>query len=157
MREIFNFLKDTLRKLDGYWIENAGHPIIVKGVFKANFDDKILYQEEFEPCTPVLLYGFYDYPSEKQYSVFGIDAHDELELQVNAENLLRKMRKPIAIGTLLIIENDNWIVINRGWIYNRFIGKWRMNITCQRYQESVTTEGIHIKTQSDHQAVMDEE
>lgn len=152
MRAIFDFLKDALRRIDGYWIESAGHPVTVKGVFRPdpNAQKDAIYREDrgkvFEKCVPVTLYGFYDYPSSSQCSMFGIDAPDELEVQVNAEIVSEKLGRVLEIGTLLSIESSDWLVINRSWIYNRFIGRYRLELACQRYQESVTTGPIHMKT-----------
>ena len=164
MRAIFNFVKDALRKIDGYWIENAGHPITVKGVFKSTGTGlDPLYREDrektFETITPTLIYGFYNYPKTSVYSLFGIDAPDELTIQLNAGILCNKLGKIPEIGTLLNIEEADWIVINRGWIYNRFIGKYRIELTCQGYQESTTLgkNGISIQTSSKHTILDDEE
>ena len=164
MRAIFDFIKNTLKKIDGYWIENAGHPIIVKGVLKPISTKDPLYHDgrgEFVQIYPqVLIYGFYDYPKMRSIQMFGIDAPDELDVQFNAEILCAKLGKMPEIGTLLSLEQSDWIVINRTWVYNRFIGKYRIELECQRYQESITTagkNGIHIKSSSGHHMELDEE
>ena len=107
----------------------------------------------------MVLYGFYDYPTTSSHTTFGIDAPDELEIQFNAEILCQKLGKFPAIGTLLWIEESKWLVINRAWIYNRFIGKYRIQLVCQRYHESITTgkNGIHMQTSSGHQILGEDE
>lgn len=143
MRAIFNFIKDVCRAADGIWIESAGHPITVKGIFRRKKDDNELYIEdagEFIQLYPeVLIYGFYDYPQLQQTSVFGIDAPDELEVQVNIAIVSDRLGGTPEIGTLLSIEDGDWIVINRSYIYNRFVGKYRLALNCARFQRSVTT------------------
>jgi hypothetical protein len=142
MRAIFDFIKDVCRKIDGYWIENAGHPILVKGVFTAREKDELHIGKwaDFSPINAII-YGFYDYPAESQFSIFGIDSPEEMVVQINTEMASANMNGIPAIGTLLNIENCNWIVVNRGYVHNRFIGKYRLSLQCERYQESVTPTG----------------
>ncbi len=162
MRILFDFIKDAMRKIDGYWIESAGHPIVIKGKFTPQ-QSIAIYSEDrgtkFEARVPVLIYGFYDFPVSYAYSTFGIDAPDELTIQVNAENLIKKAGEIPVIGTLLWVEQSDWLVINRAWIYNRFVGKYRLEFTCQRYHESVTTgkNGVYMQTQSGHTMELDDE
>lgn len=143
MRAVFDFIKDTLRKIDGYWIESAGHPIVVKGVFKRDEAVEKLYREDrgtvFDTLPHVTFHGFYDYPTLPSLTCFGIDAPDEMEVQVNYDIVTSRLGKVPEIGTLLTIEQSDWMVINRSYIYNRFIGKYRLALLCARYQESVTT------------------
>jgi hypothetical protein len=143
MRKFFDLIKTAAKAIDGFWIENAGHPIVVSGVFRPtnNNIDNIYCEDRdkiFESMH-VTIYGFYDYPTTSYCTTFGIDALNDLEVQLNAELLLKKLGKFPEIGTLLYIEQSNWLVINRSWVYNRFIGKYRISLICQRYQESVTT------------------
>lgn len=148
MRVIFDFIKYVCRKIDGYWIESAGHPIIVKGVFTVREKDEV-YFGRLTNLSPIniIIYGFYDYPTESQFSIFGIDSPEEMVVQINPETISEKLVP--AIGTLLNIESCDWLVVNRAYVHNRFIGKYRLALQCQRYQESVTT-GIHMKTSSGH-------
>lgn len=144
MRAIFDTIKGLLRKADGFWIDNAGFPIVVTGVLKPDTKVERLYLEDgckvFNSQTPILLYGFYDYPSEGNYmNMFGIDAPDEMEIEFNEENVLKKLGMLPEIATVLRIEDATWTVIQRKRIYNRFIGRYRLSLTVTRYQESVTT------------------
>lgn len=153
MRMIFDLLKNVARKLDGYWIDSAGHPIVIKGYFKARQTDGVYLGNwvDFEAITPTLIYGFYDYPGASQVSMFGIDAPDEMEVEINTESVFYKLGLIIPIGTRMTIEDGEWIVINRRYVYNRFIGKYRLALTCVRYQESVTTgnNGVHVVTEEE--------
>jgi len=144
MRAIFNFLKDVCRAVDGLWIESAGHPIIVKGIMhRKKPDTNALYIEDQRELTKiypeVTIYGFYNYPQMQYFQMFGIDSPDELEVQVNNEIVTEKLSGLPVIGALLEIESDDWIVINRSYIYNRFVGKYRLALVCQRFQRSITT------------------
>jgi hypothetical protein len=149
MRAIFDFIKDICIKIDGYWIESAGHPIIVKGVFTVREKDEIYFGRWANLSTiNITIYGFYDYPTESQFSIFGIDSPEEMVVQINPEIVSEKLDGIPPIGTLLNIEGCDWLVVNRGYTHNRFIGKYRLSLQCQRYVESVTTgkNGIHTSS-----------
>jgi hypothetical protein len=164
MRQLFDVVKGAIKKLDGYWIENAGHPIVIYGAIeidkagegaeKIYIEDKYKFKNIYS--QPILIYGIYEYPSTPAMRAFGIDEPDELNIEVNCETLLEKLKMLPKIGTLLKVEEADWIVIGRNWVYNKFIGKKRLNLTCQRYQES-TTSGIHMKTVSGHTIEMNNE
>ncbi len=143
MRVVFDVIKGLARKADGFWIDNAGFPIVVTGVLRKDPNVERLYLEEsskvFQSQEPVLLYGFYDYPDDKALNMFGIDSPEEMEIEVNEENVLKKLGKVPEIGTVLYIEDLNWTVIQRTRIYNRFIGRYRLKLTVMRYQEAYTT------------------
>jgi hypothetical protein len=153
MRIIFDFIKNVLRKVDGYWIESAGHPVTIKGYCKRDKTVEKLYLEGtvFVAIPPVLIYAFYDYPKQQQLNTFGIDEPDEIGIQVNAKVAYSKLGLIPPIGTLLLVEDSDWLVVNRNYIYNRFIGKYRLNLTCRRYQESVTAGKNSIYMQSKEQ------
>lgn len=152
MRKIIDLVKTSLKKIDGYWIESSGHPIIIYGEIQRQNENKDkFYFEDSEKITitytePILIYGIYEYPSRSgEYRIFGIDASDELSIEVNYDILLQKLKRMPKAGMLLKIEDENWIVVDCNWIYNKFIGKKRLQLICSRYAESVTS-GVNLIT-----------
>lgn len=123
MRAIFNFIKEAGIALDGLWINKGGHEITVIGTHRRQ-DPKF--------------YAFYDMPKTSQCSYFGIDAPDEMEVQINRDVFL-KNQDSFKLAGKLKIEEGTWIITNKHWIYNRFLGKYRVGLICQEYHESMTT------------------
>lgn len=123
MRAIFNFVKEAGITLDGLWIESGGHKITV-----------IDTQRREDPT----FYAFYNMPKIGQCNIFGIDAPDEMEVEINRDVFLNNQDLFKLTGKLKI-EDGTWIITNRNWIYNRFLGKYRIGLMCQAYHESVTT------------------
>lgn len=147
MRKIVNLIKTSLKKLDGQWIESAGHPIFILGVIEYETTDPLYLEKVTHKHiygSPILVYGIYEYSPTNAMTAFGIDEPDELNIEVNYDILIEKLKMLPKIGTLLKVEEENWVVANYNWVYDKFIGKKRLNLTCRRYQESATC-GIQMK------------
>lgn len=124
MRTIFNFIKEAAIAIDKFWIDSGGHEITIVGK-----DQKF--------------YAFYDMPNIKQCNMFGIDTPNEIEVQINRDVFL-KNSELFALARKLKIENNTWQITNKYWMHNRFLGKYRISLLCQKYEECVTTQNIEV-------------
>lgn len=131
MRKIFDFIKEAIITLDDLWINNAGHEI------------KITEIPPIEGCN-ITIYGFYDIPKIGNNN-FGIDAPDKIEVQISMDTYL-KHKDIIKLGSKLKIEGAQWKIVHTTWIFNRFLGKYRLELVCSMFLEhkSPSENGVHM-------------
>lgn len=102
---------------------------------------------------PVCLYGFYDpIPSQNLLGTFGIDSPDEMMFEFNYRSVLQALNHPPKIGARIFSphKRENWVIIQRNVEVFKLWGELRLQVMCQRFQESLTTgEGKVTQRQPD--------
>ena len=91
---------------------------------------------------PVELFAWYEpIPAQLNQGLFGIDGPDVLVLSVNYQELVDRLGHLPIIGSRIYTPHlrENWEVIDRklGDFYRWKV--FRLQIHCQRFQESLTT------------------
>lgn len=131
------------------WDEEAirigGSPVFYYEVFIQNSTVDPLYLEDrgkIYSNHPIQLYCYYEpIPSTNTMGVFGIDAPDEMVFEFNYRSVLRSIGHPPKIGSRLHTphKREDWRVIQRNVGEFKLWGELRLQLICQRFQESVTT------------------
>jgi hypothetical protein len=91
---------------------------------------------------PICLYGYYDpIPSQNMMGTFGIDAPDELMFQFNYQDVLKRIGHLPKIGSRIYTphKREHWVIIQRAVEEFKLWGQLRLQLMCQRFQESITT------------------
>lgn len=141
---------------DAEIIRIGGSPVFYYEVFIQPQTVDNLYIEDrgklWSPI-PVQLFCFYEPIANKNFQgPAGIDAPDEMVFEFNYREVLKTIGHPPVVGSRLFTphKRENWVVIQRndgefkGW------GQLRLQLICQKFQESVTTgEGRVTQPQPD--------
>ena len=102
---------------------------------------------------PIELYAYYDpVPAQNYQMTFGIDAPDEMMFELNYQSVLNTIGHPPKIGSRIYTphKRENWVVVQRNLGEWKLWGELRIQLLCQRFQESVTTgEGTVTQPQPD--------
>jgi hypothetical protein len=136
----------------------GGSPIYYYEVFiDSNMIDPINFEARGKifSNTPVCLYGYYNpVPSQNMMSVFGIDSPDEVMFEFNYRDTLKRIGHPPKIGSRFFTphKRENWKIIQCNVEEFRLWGNLRLQVMCERFQESLTTgEGRVTQKQPDYQ------
>lgn len=135
-----------MNKIDAETIQIGGSPIHYHEVFIQEGTIDKLYGEDrgkiFSPI-PVQLYAFYEpIASTRAQGVFGIDsAMDEIMFECNLSAVLQAIGHMPKVGSLIHTPHlgENWVIIECKTAEFKLWGRFRINIHCGRFQESVTT------------------
>ena len=140
---------NSVHELFNLWDEEAikigGSPIYYYEVFIQNGTLDPLYVEDrgkIYSNHPVQLYCYYEpIPASNTLGVFGIDSPDEMIFEFNYRSVLRSIGHPPKIGARIFSphKRENWRVIQRNTGGYELWGELRLQLICQRFQESVTT------------------
>lgn len=140
---------ETLRKikrwLDGLFIWLFGRRVLIQNVIIKDKKKDALYHEDREKEweSPVELYSLYTLPDISEYqNMFGIDAPDEIALELNYADTIKRLGKIPTIGSKIItLDNGKreWLIIQRNIQDHRIWGSGRLVLVLQMYCESVTT------------------
>lgn len=152
--------ENTNHDLFNLWDEEAirigGSPVFYYEVFLQDGTIDPLYLEDrgkIYSNHPVQLYCYYEpIPSSNTLGVFGIDSPDEMIFEFNYRSVLRSIGHPPKIGSRIFSphKRENWRVIQRNTGEYQLWGELRLQLICQRFQESVTTgEGRVTQKQPD--------
>lgn len=102
---------------------------------------------------PVMLWCTYEpIPSQNLLNQFGIDAPDEMKFELNYRAVLRAIGHPPKLGSRLYSPHlrENWVIVQRNLGEFKMWGALRLELICQRFQESLTTgEGKVTQKQPD--------
>jgi hypothetical protein len=104
-----------------------------------------LYREDRSKIwnpTPVKLYAFYTpVPTSNFVNMFGIDAPDEIQLEFNYLSVLKVLGHPPKIGSRIWTPQlgESWVVVQNGFNNYQLWNTFKIITTCQRFQESTTT------------------
>jgi hypothetical protein len=140
-----NVEHDLFNVWDQEVIEIGGSPLLYYDVFinVSNIDE--LYVEArdkiWSPC-PVTIYGFYNpIPSMNMMGTFGMDSPDEIMFEFNYRHVLKTLGKPPRIGARIFSphKKENWRIIQRNVEVFQLWGELRLQVMCDRFQESLTT------------------
>jgi hypothetical protein len=136
---------DLFNLWDQEVIEIGGTPLYYYDLFINIEAIDELYVEArdklWSPC-PVCLYGYYDpVPSSNMMGVFGADSPDEIMFEFNYRHVLKALGKPPKIGARIFSPHrrEHWVVIQRNVEVFKLWGELRLQVMCQRFQESLTT------------------
>ena len=137
---------DVFNLWDQEVIEIGGSPMMYYEVFinVNNIDE--LYVEARDKLwsqNPVTITGYYDpKPSENMMGMFGIDSPMlETMFEFNYKHVLSELGHAPKIGARIYTphKRENWIVVQRNVEVYQMWGELRLQILCNRFQESLTT------------------
>lgn len=147
---------DLFNLWDAEAIRIGGSPVFYYEVFLQDGTIDPLYLEDrgkIYSSHPVQLYCYYEpIPSTNTLGVFGIDSPDEMIFEFNYRAVLQSIGHPPKIGSRIFSphKRENWRVIQRNTGEYKLWGELRLQLICQRFQESVTTgEGRVTQKQPD--------
>lgn len=136
---------DILNRWDEEAIKISGTPLFYYEVFIQEQTIDPLYVEDrgkLWSSNPIVLYAYYDpIPSQNDQTEWGIDSPDEIIFQVNYRATLREIGHPPKIGSRFFTPHlsENWVLIQRNLGQFHKWGAIRLELICQRFQESTTT------------------
>lgn len=126
-------------------IKQGGSPIYYYEVIisSSNIDPTWLEaRNKLYSPNPVQLWCFYEpIPSAMEQGLYGLDSPDEMLFEFNYQAFLNAVGHPPKIGSRLFTphKRENWIIINRKDGEYKMWGQLRLQLLCQRFQESVTS------------------
>lgn len=136
--ELFNTWDEELIKI-------SGTPLFYYEVFIQEQTIDPIYAEDRGKIfsnNPITLYCYYEpIPSQNDITNFGIDAPDEMKFELNYSATLRVVGHPPKIGSRVFTPHlaENWVIIQRNLGEFKKWGAIRLELICQRFQESITT------------------
>lgn len=126
-------------------IQQTGSPIFYYECFiQVGSLDK-LYREDrgkLWSSHPIQLWALYEpQPSQNFHNVFGLDSPDEMVFKLNLRATLRDIGHQPKVGSRIFTphKRENWVIIQRNITEYQFWGQIRLELLCQRFQESITT------------------
>jgi hypothetical protein len=116
-----DFLRMGTCTLDELYIEGTGRSLIHVG-------------------SNQQLRGFYEVPFNPDSNSFGLDAPDQMEIELGFRMTLKKIGSLPAIGDLIYLpqHQSNWKITAKRQNDDAFRGLNRLILTVARYQESTT-------------------
>jgi len=91
---------------------------------------------------PIQLWSLYDPVSQQFYlTPFGADSQDEVIFELNYRETLDLIGHPPKIGSRIYTphKRENWIILERKLGEYKMWGELRLQLVCERFQESTTT------------------
>jgi hypothetical protein len=136
---------DLFNSFDQEVIEIGGSPLFYHEVFISMNTIDELYAEDrgkiWSNC-PICIYGYYEpVPAQNFMSTFGIDSPDEMMFEFNYQHVLKNIGHPPKIGSRIYSphKRENWVIIQRNLEVYKLWGEIRLQLMCQRFQESLST------------------
>lgn len=139
---------DLFNVWDQEAIEIGGTPLYYYEVFINinNIDE--LYVEARDKIWsehPICIHGYYDpTPSENMMTAFGIDSPmSEMMMEFNYRHVLQQIGHAPKVGARIFSphKRENWVIIQRNVEVFQMWGELRLQVMCNRFQESLTTGG----------------
>lgn len=137
---------DLFNVWDQEAIEIGGTPLLYYEVFINLSSIDELYVEARDKLWsnhPVEIHGYYDpRPSENMMTAFGIDSPmSEMMMELNYRAVLSQIGHVPKIGSRIYSphKQENWVIIQRNVEVFQMWGELRLQIMCNRFQESLTT------------------
>jgi hypothetical protein len=147
---------DLFNQWDQESLMRGGSPLYYYEVFIQQQTVDPLYLEDRGKIfsnNPIQLWCAYEpIPSQNELSPFGIDSPDEMVFEVNYRTTLKTIGHPPKIGSRMFSPHlrENWMIVQRNLGEFKLWGALRLELVCQRFQESVTTgEGDVTQKQPD--------
>lgn len=137
-KELFNLWDQELIRI-------SGTPIFYFEVFIPTETIDPIYLEsrnKIFATNPIKLYALYEpIPSQNSMGVFGIDAPDEMLLELNYSEVLSTLGHMPKIGSRILTPhlNENWKIVQNNLGEFKLWGAMRLQIMVQKFQESTTT------------------
>jgi len=142
---------DLFNLWDQEAIEIGGTPLFYYEVFINLSSIDELYVEARDKIWsehPVCVHGYYDpRPSENMMGMFGVDSPmTEMMFEFNYRHVLKKIGHAPKIGSRIYSphKRENWVVIQRNVEVFKMWGEIRLQVMCNRFQESLTTGGGRV-------------
>jgi len=136
-------------KLFNLWDQDAimmgGSPIYYYEVFISTGEIDTTYIEargKIFSNNPTEIWAVYDpIPSQNAMSAFGFDSTEEMIFECNAQAVIKGIGHMPKIGARLYTPHlgDNWKIIQRNLGEFKMWGALRVQLICQKFQESATT------------------
>ncbi len=136
---------DLFNLWDQEVIEIGGSPLMYYEVFiNMNTIDELYVEDRGKMWSncPICVYGYYEpIPSQNFMSTWGIDAPDEMMFEFNYRHTLQQLGHPPKIGSRIYSphKREHWVIIQRNLEVFKLWGEVRIQVMCQRFQESLTT------------------
>lgn len=155
IRNIDNTEFDLFNSFDQESISKGGIEIQLFSLILSQNDIDPLYLESrsklFSPIG-IKLFCFYEpIPSQNYVNAFGIDAPDEMIFEFNYRHVLERNNGMVPkIGSRIYTPHlkENWVIIQRNLGEFKMWGAMRLQLICQKFQESVTTNSGVITNKS---------
>lgn len=151
--DLFNLWDEELIKI-------SGSPIFYHEIFIQQGTVDPMYWEDRGKIFsnfPIQLYALYEpISSTNTQGMFGIDAPDEIVFDLNYCAVLKAIGHPPKIGSRIFTPHlrENWEIVQRNIGEFKMWGTMRLQLLCQRFQESSTTgEGKVTQKQSDYKII----
>ena len=137
---------DLFNQWDAETINISGSPIYYYEVHiqTSNTVDEMYWEDRgklFSPI-PIRLQANYDPVTQQNYqSMYGIDSPDELIFELNYDAVLTAVGHPPKVGSRIYTphKRENWIIVQRKVSETKLWGEIRLQLVCERFQESSTT------------------
>lgn len=135
---------DLFNLWDQESIEIGGSPLFYyECIINLNSIDELYVEARdkiYNPCH-VCLYGYYEpIPSQNYMSVFMMDSPDEIMFEFNYRHVIRQLGHLPKIGSRIWSpqKRENWRIIQRNVQTFKLWGELRLQVMCERFQESLT-------------------
>ena len=126
-------------------IRIGGSPIFYHEVFiQSGTVDPQYWEDRGKIYSPVgiQLWGYYEPLNQpNMQGAFGFDGADDMLFEFNYKSVLDSIGHPPKMGSRLFTphKNENWIIVQRKLDQFKLWGEIRLQLVCQRFQESTTT------------------
>ena len=147
---------DVFNLWDQEIIEIGGSPLFYYEIFINVNNIDHLYAEARDKIWsqhPIKVQAYYEPIHSQNYmSSFGIDSPDEMMFEFNYRHVLGTIGHAPKIGARIFSphKKENWVVIQRNVEVFKMWGEIRLQVMCERFQESLTTgEGKVTQRQPD--------
>ena len=126
-------------------IEISGSPIFYYEVLIQSGTIDPIYREDRNKIfsnNPIQLYALYEpIPSQNYQNMFGIDSPDEMVFEVNLQAAKTAVGHLPKVGSRIYTphKREDWRLIQRNVGEFKLWGEIRLQLLCERFQESVTT------------------
>lgn len=144
MRFLFNAFKKLYWLCDRLWVYTTGRCVCCYAAITSSvYREKAVRRYSHKP---LYFYGLHQTINDGNCSAFGIDAPDDMILEINFRE-----HKPIpSVGDLICFYNDStmgqWEVTSRSLPQYRYLGQsGRLELLCTRYAESTTNSESEIE------------
>lgn len=140
---------DPQHELFNQWDEEAirrgGSPIYYYEVMIQPQTLDPIYKEDrgklFSPFHVELWCNYDPAATQNAMTPFGVDSPDEQKFELNYRAVLQAIGHPPKVGSRLYTPHlkENWVIIQRNLGEFKYWGALRLELICQRFQETVTT------------------
>ena len=136
---------DLFNQWDQEVIQIGGTPLMYYDVFiNMNTVDRLYVEDRGKIYSqhPIQIWGYYDpIPSQNFQGMFGIDSPDEMMFEFNYKHVLQTIGHAPKVGSRIYSphKRENWMVIQRNVEVFQLWGELRLQVMCERFQESLTT------------------